>query len=311
MKWFRNISGRIHGAAPEDEGAERDRLDREIRHLEIRSRRMARELFSGEYRSSFKGKGIEFNTVREYQYGDDIRSVDWNTSARKHDLYVKLFSEERERSLLLVVDASGSMLFGSRHCSKKELAIEVAAVLANSAGQNNDKIGLIIFTDRVELYLPPRKGRHHLQTIIRSLKSFTPEHRGTNIDAVLSFIRFSRKRQEIIFLLTDMVDSEYERGMKLLNNRHDFILVHLLDPLEKSMPVGAMTALSDPETGEALWLDAGTREQCRRYGAEQQACHEALRKRLRRLRIDSIFLETNRSFIRELNTFFRYRERKA
>ncbi len=282
-----------------------------IRRVEIRSKRMASEMFSGEYHSSFKGKGIEFSNVREYQYGDDVRSIDWNTSARKHELYVKLFTEERERSLLLVVDASASMLFGSREQSKKDLALEVSAVLAFSALQNNDKVGLLVFTDRIETYIPPRKGRHHVLVILEELIRLKPRSRTTNIGAALSFIRYTRKRQEIIFLLTDLVDSEYEKGMKQLNTRHDFILVHISDPLDKALPLSSLLDLEEPETGLRLTIDGGSRLEIEHYRREQSKQHEELRQRLRRMRIDSIFLDTNRSFIGDLNSFFRHRERKV
>ncbi len=281
-----------------------------IRRVEIRSKRMASELFSGEYHSSFKGKGIEFSNVREYQYGDDVRSIDWNTSARKHELYVKLFTEERERSLLLVVDASASMLFGSRKQSKKDLALEVSAVLAFSALQNNDKVGLLVFTDRVETYIPPRKGRYHVLVILEELVRLKPRSRTTNIGAALSFIRYTRKRQEIIFLLTDLVDSDYEKGMKLLNTRHDFILVHISDPLDKALPYSGLLDLEEPETGLRLTIDGGNRREIERYRQEQSRQHDELRQRLRRMRIDSVFLDTDRPFRGDLNSFFRNRERK-
>ncbi len=281
-----------------------------IRRVEIRSKRMASELFSGEYHSSFKGKGIEFSNVREYQYGDDVRSIDWNTSARKHELYVKLFTEERERSLLLVVDGSASMLFGSRKQSKKDLALEVCAVLAFSALQNNDKVGLLVFTDRVETYIPPRKGRYHVLVILEELVRLKPRSRTTNIGAALSFIRYTRKRQEIIFLLTDLVDSDYEKGMKLLNTRHDFILVHISDPLDKALPYSGLLDLEEPETGLRLTIDGGSRREIERYRLEQSRQHDELRQRLRRMRIDSVFLDTDRPFTGDLNSFFRNRERK-
>jgi uncharacterized protein (DUF58 family) len=282
-----------------------------IRRVEIRSKRMASELFSGEYHSSFKGKGIEFSNVREYQYGDDVRSIDWNTSARKHELYVKLFTEERERSLLLVVDASASMLFGSREHSKKEVALEVSAVLAFSALQNNDKVGLLVFTDRVETYIPPRKGRHHVLVILEELIRMKPGNSTTNINAALSFIRYTRQRQEIIFLLTDLVDSDYEKGMKLLNTRHDFILVHISDPLDKALPLSSLLDIEEPETGMRLTLDGGSRREIEHYRSVQCKHYEELRHRLRRMRIDSLFLDTDRSFIGDLNSFFQHRERKV
>jgi len=285
-------------------------LQKMIRRVEIRSKRMASEQFSGEYHSSFKGKGIEFSHVREYQYGDDIRSVDWNTSARKHELYVKLFAEERERTLLLVVDGSASMLFGSQQRRKKELALEVSAVLAFSAIQNNDKVGLLVFTDRVESFIEPRKGRDHVLVILEELFRLKPQHRKTDINPALSFIHYTLRRHAIIFLMTDLVANDYEKGMKQLNNRHDFILVHISDPLDKALPHSALLDLEEPETGLRLTVDAGSRLNVARYQREQFKYQEELRQRLRRMRIDTVYLDTNRSFIGDLNSFFRYRERK-
>ncbi len=286
-------------------------LQKLIRRVEIRSKSMASELFSGEYHSSFKGKGIEFSNVREYQYGDDVRAIDWNTSARKHDLYVKLFTEERERTLLLVVDGSASMQFGSRERSKKALALELSAVLAFSAIQNNDKVGLLVFTDRVETFIAPRKGRQHVLVILEELFRLRPRSLKTDINAALIFIRYALRRQSIIFLLTDLVDNDYEKGMKQLNTRHDFVLVHLSDPLDKALPLSGLLDLEEPETGLRLTLDGGSRRKIERYRSEQSRVYEELRQRLRRMRIDSVFLDTDRSFIGELNSFFRYRERKV
>ncbi|ABL66442.1 protein of unknown function DUF58 [Chlorobium phaeobacteroides DSM 266] len=281
-----------------------------IRYVEIRSRRMASELFSGEYHSSFKGKGIEFSHVREYQYGDDVRAIDWNTSARKHDLYVKQFTEERERTMLLLVDGSASMLFGSRKRSKRDLALEVSAVLAYSAIQNNDKVGLLVFTDRIETFIPPAKGRRQVLVILDALFNLQPENRNTDITAALSFVRFTQKRKAIIFLLTDLDDRNYEGGMKLLNTRHDFVLVHLSDPLDKALPRTGLLLLEDPETRRSMIVDAGSRKKVERYREAQSRYYDDLRQRLRRMKIDTVFLDTDRSFISDLNAFFRYREQK-
>ncbi|MEE9903834.1 DUF58 domain-containing protein [Chlorobium sp.] len=281
-----------------------------IRRVEIRSRRLASELFSGEYHSSFKGRGIEFQSVREYQYGDDVRTIDWNTSARKHDLYVKQFTEERERSMLLLVDASASMFFGSGDRSKRRLAAEVGAVLAFSAIQNNDKVGLVIFTDRVESCIPPGKGRQQVLQILEALFRMQPQHRKTDIDAALSFVIHTRKRQSIVFLLSDLQGSGYERGMKLLNARHDFVLIHITDPLERELPRTGLLDIEDPETGSRITIDAGSPNALERFRNGQLAQAGDLRQKLMRMKIDTVNLETGRSFIGELNTFFRYRERR-
>lgn len=281
-----------------------------VRKLEIRSRRLVNELFSGEYHSSFKGRGIEFSQVREYQYGDDVRTIDWNTSAHKNDLYVKMFTEERERILMLVLDGSGSMLFGSGRL-KKELAAEVSAILAFSAVQNNDMVGLLVFTDKVETYIPPRKGRAHALVILNEIFSLRQCGRKTDIDAALSFIRRTQKRKAIIFLLTDLYGSEYERGMKLLNIRHEFVLIHIGDPLDHELPRAGLLDLVDPESGERLTIDAGSRAFLARYATERQREREALQRQLSRMKVDAVFLDTGKSIIGGLNAFFRHRERRV
>lgn len=285
-------------------------LARTIRRIEIRSKRLVNELFSGEYHSSFKGRGIEFSNVREYSWGDDVRAIDWNTSARKNDLYVKIFTEERERTLLLVLDGSGSMLFGSRQRMKTELAAEVCAVLAFSAISNNDKVGLLIFTDRVEKYIPPRKGRSHVLVILEEIIGFTPVSRRTDIDAAIRFIRSTRKRQAIIFLLTDLVDEHYEKAIKILNAKHDFVLIHLDDPLEREIPRSGLLHLRDPETGDTMVFDAARSVTLSRYRDFRKRQLDGLKKKLSTSNIDAVYLQTNRSITVPLDRFFRYREKK-
>ncbi len=279
-----------------------------IRRIEIRSKRLASEIFSGEYHSSFKGRGVEFSNVREYSWGDDVRTIDWNTFARKGELYVKLFTEERERTLLLVVDGSGSMLFGSRRRLKRELAAEVCALLGFSALMNNDKVGLLIFTDRVEKYIPPRKGRSHLLAILEAIFSLKPVSRKTSINAALAFVRNTHKRQSIIFLFTDLVDEDYEKGMQVLNVRHDFVLVHVSDLLDARMPPGGIIALEDAETDEKLMLDCSTLRGAERYRKMRLFERKDLEQRLQRKNIDTVFLETGCSVTGPLNRFFRNRE---
>ena len=282
-------------------------LSRAIRRIEIRSKRLASEMFSGEYHSSFKGRGIEFSNIREYSWGDDVRTIDWNTSARKSELYVKLFAEERERTLLLVVDGSGSMLFGSCRRLKRGLAAEVCALLGFSALMNNDKVGLLIFTDRVEKYIPPRKGRSHLLAILEEIFTLKPVSRKTSVNAALAFIRNTHKRQAIVFLLTDLFDEDYEKGMQVLNVRHDFVLVHLSDPLDAGLPRGGIIALEDAETDEQLMLDCSTFRGAERYRTMRLYERRDLEQRLQRKNIETVFLETGRSIIGPLNRFFRHR----
>ena len=289
---------------------EQKELTRRVRKLEIRSRKLVNELFSGEYHSSFKGRGIEFSHVREYQYGDDVRTVDWNTSAHKNGLYVKLFTEERERILMLVFDGSGSMLFGSGTQLKRDLAAEVASILAFSAVQNNDKVGLLIFSDHAETYIPPRKGRAHAEIILKAIFSVKYEGRKTDVDAALSFIRRTQKRKAIVILLTDLLGSSYERGMKMLNTRHDFVLIHLGDSLDRVLPRSGQLDLVDPESGERMTIDAASRTVRDRYAVVRQRERDELRRQLSRMKVDAVFLETGQSIISGLTAFFRYRERK-
>ncbi|NTU58537.1 MAG: DUF58 domain-containing protein [Chlorobiaceae bacterium] len=300
-----DIAGKEPGLAPDPK-----EMSRRVRKLEIRSRRLVNELFSGEYHSTFKGRGIEFSHVREYQYGDDVRTIDWNTSAHKNDLYVKMFTEERERTMMLVLDGSGSMLFGSMRL-KNELAAEVSAILAFSAVQNNDKVGLLVFTDRVERYIPPRKGRAHALVILNEIFSARQSGMKTDIDAALSFIRRTQKRKTIVFLLTDLLGSGYERGMKLLNMRHEFVLIHLGDPLDSELPRSALLDLVDPESGERITIDARSRVLLSRYSSERLHEREELRRQLGRMKVDTVFLDTGQSIIGGLNAFFRQRERKV
>ncbi len=299
-----DAAGNGAGQAPDPK-----EMSRRVRKLEIRSRRLVNELFSGEYHSSFKGRGIEFSHVREYQYGDDVRSIDWNTSAHKDDLYVKMFTEERERTMMLVLDGSGSMLFGSR-LLKKELAAEVSAILAFSAVQNNDKVGLLVFTDRVETYIPPRKGRAHSLVILNEIFSTRQNGRKTDINAALSFIRRTQKRKAIVFLLTDLLGSGYELGMKLLNMRHEFVLIHLGDPLDMEIPRSGLLDLVDPESGERITVDALSSRFLEDYSSNRLHEREELRRELRRMKVDAVFLDTGQSIIGGLNAFFRQRERK-
>jgi uncharacterized protein (DUF58 family) len=304
----RFMGATLPGASP---GREPNELTKKIRKLEIRSRRLVNELFSGEYHSSFKGRGIEFSHVREYQYGDDVRAVDWNTSAHKDGLYVKLFTEERERTMLLLLDGSGSMLFGSGARLKKDIAAEVSAILAFSAVQNNDKVGLLIFSDRVETYIPPRKGRAHALAILREIYSIEHSGRRTDIDAALGFIRRTQKRKAIVFLLSDLIGSGYERGMRLLNSRHDFVVIHLGDPLDTQLPRSCLLDLVDPESGERVTVDARSRVMLDHYASASRRDLDDLRRQLRRMKVDTAFLDTGSSIIGGLNAFFRNRERKV
>jgi uncharacterized protein (DUF58 family) len=283
-----------------------------IRRIEIHTRRLVNDSFAGEYHSVFKGRGMAFDEVRPYCPGDDIRSIDWNVTARTGEPHVKRFVEERELTVMLLVDASASGEFGSQGRFKRELAAELTAVLAFAATTNNDKVGLLIFTDQIELYIPPRKGRTHVLRLIRELLAFQPQHRGTDIKLALDNINQLLKRRSILFLVSDFLAEadSYRKALALTNRRHDLIAVDLHDPLERDIADVGLMALEDPETGELLWVDTSSR-----------AWREAFRQRMAQLEndksrallnasVDRISVTTHEDYIHPLTLFFQQRARR-
>src|SRR5207237_231114 len=228
---------------------------RQIRRLQLKARRAVEDLLGGEYHSVFKGTGIAFEEVREYQPGDDIRAIDWNVTARIGHPFIKRFIEERERTVILLVDASGSNQFGTQQQQKREVAAELAAVLAFSAISNNDKVGLIVFTDRVERFVPPRKGSRHVLRLIRDVLFFQPAHRGTSLRVGLDFLNRLLHRRTIVFLLSDFLDQDFEQSLKRTARHHDLIAIHITDPREEELPSVGLLELEDAETGERVLLD--------------------------------------------------------
>ncbi|GJQ33983.1 MAG: hypothetical protein HBSAPP04_28220 [Ignavibacteriaceae bacterium] len=285
-------------------------LFRKIRQLEIRTKGIVNTMFSGEYRSSFKGQGIEFSEVREYNYGDDIRMIDWNVSARQGKPFVKIYHEEREQTLMLMVDASGSLWFGSKYPLKYEMAIQLSAVLAFSAIKNNDKVGLCIFSDRIERYIAPRKGRTHVLRVLRELFSHQPEQRPTRLGLVSEYISRVLKRRAIVFLISDFDDTGFEKEIKILNQKHDLIAVMMRDMGELIPPRIGLATVRDPETGETTTVDFGNkrvREEFRQYYLRQ---HKESAEYIKKLHIDSIELFTHHDFVEKLMAFFRMRGRR-
>lgn len=285
-------------------------LFRKIRQLEIRTKGIVNNMFSGEYRSSFKGQGIEFSEVREYNYGDDIRMIDWNVSARQGKPFVKIYHEEREQTLMLMVDASGSLWFGSKYPLKYEMAIQLSAVLAFSAIKNNDKVGLCIFSDRIERYIAPRKGRTHVLRVLRELFSHQPEQRPTRLGLVSEYISRVLKRRAIVFLISDFDDLGFEKEIKILNQKHDLIAVIMRDMGELVPPHIGLATVRDPETGETTTVDFGSkrvREEFRQYYLKQ---HKESADQIKKLQIDSIELFTHHDFVEKLMAFFRMRGRR-
>lgn len=284
---------------------------KQVRLIELRTRGLVNSVFAGEYRSVFKGQGMEFAEVREYQPGDEVRSIDWNVTARTGRTYVKRYIEERELTVMLAVDCSGSGYFGTTRRFKQELAAEVCALLTMSAVRNNDRIGVLLFSDRVEHVVPPRKGRRHALRVIRDILVHEPQGRGTDITGALEYLRGMLTSQHaIVFLLSDLLEEGLERSLKLMRQRHDLVVATIEDPREREMPNVGLARFVDPETGATIELDTGDARVRSVFAQAATADRLARRKLLRRLAIDEIPLQTSAPYIDALLRFFRARERR-
>jgi uncharacterized protein (DUF58 family) len=286
-----------------------DEVTREVRRLEITTRHLVRDIVAGEYSSAFRGRGVEFSEVREYQPGDDIRTIDWNVTARLGAAYVKRYLEERELTVLFVVDASASGRFGTRVRTKQALAVEVCAVLALAAARNQDRVGAVWATDRVERFVPPRRGRRHTLRVINDLLAFEPEGAGTDLAEALRFIEPILRRRAVVFLVSDFLAAGYQPALERLARRHDLIALQLYDARERELPDLGLVSLYEPEGGSWTWLDTSREEvrlQFRRRGAEFD---RQLQQNIREHGADVIRLETGHSYAEPLLAFFRRRER--
>ena len=289
-------------------------IQKKIRRLELKTRGMVNTVFSGQYRSVFKGRGMNFEEVREYQPGDEVRTIDWNVTARfgevRGDAYVKKFTEERELTVMLVVDVSASGNFGSVHLSKRELAAEVASLLAFSAIRNNDKVGLILFSDHVELFITPKKGRLHTLRIIREILFFEPKGRGTEPAIALRHLNHVLHRRSVVFLISDFQAPDFSKELGITARRHDLIAIPIVDPREENLPDVGRVTLEDAETGEQLEIDTSKRSTRIAFrDAVDRETAERLRQ-FRSKRIDTISLQTDADYLPALRTFFRTRERR-
>ena len=281
-----------------------------VRKIQIRTSHLVSDLFGGEYHSVFKGRGMEFAEVRQYQPGDEVRTIDWNVTARTGEPYVKRFTEERELTVMLLVDASGSTRFGSVRQFKQELAAEIAALLAFSAITNNDKVGLVIFTDRIELAVPPRKGTRHVLRVIREILNHVPRGRGTDIPLALDHLEKVVRRRSVAFMLSDFQAPELRRPLRVANRRHDLIAVVLEDPRELTLPDVGLIALEDTESGEQGIIDTGD-PRVRAEFARRQAAGRTDRDRfLRSLAVDAVTVRTDQPYATALLRFFRQREKR-
>ena len=279
----------------------------QIRRLEIRTRGLVDNVFGGEYHTAFRGQGIEFSEVRPYQFGDDIRAIDWNVSARTGETYIKIFEEEREQTLLLCVDVSPSGAFGTRNKFKVDLAAELCAVAAFSAIRNNDKVGLILFSDHVERFVPPKKGRKHVLRMIRDIYAHEPQGKGTSINAALEHILHVQKRHAVVLLLSDFFDVGFETSLRVVSRKHDTIAVQLSDPSDAELPRVGLMEVQDPESGYTTWIDTLSQKTRSAYQARGTAREQQLSALLRSAKVDRILLRTDESFVEPLIRFFRKR----
>lgn len=285
-------------------------LLRKVRKIEIRTRALSHQIFAGEYHSAFKGRGMAFSEVREYQYGDDVRSMDWNVTARLRAPYVKVFEEEREMTVVLLIDISRSGLFGTSERTKRDLIAEIAAVLSFSAIINNDKVGALFFSDRVEEFIPPKKGRSHLLHIIREIIELKPKSDGTDVGQALRYLTNAMKKKCTAFVLSDMLDvnpdgsPRYEDALKVARNRHDISVIKVHDPRERTIPDVGLVHVKDSETGESAWINTSCKSTRAEYSRWFGAVNEGERRLFNRYQIDSVDIATDQDYVKGLMTFF-------
>jgi len=283
---------------------------KKVRKIEIHTKGMVNNIFGGEYQSAFKGRGMEFSEVRAYTYGDDIRQIDWNVTARTGEPFIKMFEEEREQTLMLCVDISPSGVFGSRTQSKMELAIEICAVLAFSAIKNSDKVGLVLFTDVIEKVVPPKKGRIHVLRLIRELLTTEPEGTGTDISEALSYVNRLLNRRAIVVMASDFQDDNYDKQLKITNKKHDLVSIFINDKLEDELPDLGLIPLKDAETGQEVLVDTSSKKVRQAYRKRRITEKKQIRNQFLRMKIDTIELHTNESYVQPLMNFFHRRARR-
>jgi uncharacterized protein (DUF58 family) len=283
---------------------------KQVRQIEIKTKGVVNQVFSGEYHSVFKGRGMEFSEVREYQFGDDIRNIDWNVTARFGHPFIKIFEEERELTVMILADLSGSLLFGTKDKTKQQIAAELSAILSFSALKNNDKVGLILFTDKIEKFVPPRKGRKHVLRIIREVLSFEPEGKTTDIRKALEYMNNAIKKRSIVFLLSDFIDEGYEKILRIIGKKHDLIGILLKDEREYNIPKIGLIKFSDAETGEERWIDTSDRKIQESFRRKRSEEIQRLKQLFNSSRLDKIEIETGKDYIKPLIQFFRIRERR-
>lgn len=287
---------------------ETSELLKKVRKIEIKTRGLSSHIFSGEYHSAFKGRGMAFSEVREYTPGDDIRSIDWNVTARFSTPFVKVFEEERELSVVLVVDVSASGAFGTNHQLKQELITELCAVVAFSAAQNNDKIGVIFFSDKIEKFIPPKKGKTHVLRIIRELIEFKAENKQTNIEVALKYLTNIIKKRSIVFLISDfLTEPNYKDALKIANKKHDLVALRIADKHETELPDVGLIKLKDNETGKIIWVDSSDKSFRKKFEVNHLKFEDDLKDTFNRSGIDATKIMTHESYIKPLMNLFKNR----
>ncbi|QEM12917.1 DUF58 domain-containing protein [Mucilaginibacter rubeus] len=283
-------------------------LLKKVRKIEIKTRGLSNHLFSGEYHSAFKGRGMAFSEVREYQIGDEIRTIDWNVTARFNAPYVKVFEEERELTVMILMDVSGSENFGTQNQQKQDLATELCAVLAFSAIQNNDKVGILFFSDKIEKFIPPKKGRSHILMIIRELIAFQPENKGTNVAEALKYFTSVIKKKCTAFVISDFITSDFENEIKIANKKHDIIALKLYDKHEEEFPNLGLIPVKDEESGQIMWVNTGDKAVRDAFKWDAVKRNAALQDTFRRSGVDYTTIGTHESYVKPLMTLFKKRE---
>ena len=282
-------------------------LLKKVRQIEIKSRRLSDNLFGGEYLSTFKGRGMTFSEVRQYQYGDDVRSIDWNVTARYNEPYVKVFEEERELTMMLIVDISGSESFGTKNQQKRDMVTEIAATLAFSATQNNDKIGLLLFSDQIELYIAPKKGKSHVLRIIRELIEFEPKSKKTDLSQALKYLSSVMKKKAIVFVLSDFMDTHYERTLKIVGRKHDVTGIRIYDQNEVSMPNLGMVPMLDAETGKTMLVNTASKSVRKGYEQYYNKSVEYFEKTFTHSGAGTISSRIDESYVKKLLGYFKHK----
>ena len=284
-------------------------LLKKVRKIEIKTKRLSNHIFSGEYHSSFKGRGMTFSEVRQYQYGDDIRAIDWNVTARYNDTHIKVFEEERELTMVLMVDISGSEFFGTTEQFKRDTITEIAATLAFSATQNNDKVGLVLFSDDIELFIPPKKGKSHVLRIIRELIEFTPESKKTDIAEAFKFLSNVMKKKAIVFMLSDFMDDDYERTLKIVGNKHDITGIRVYDKHDEEIPNLGLVPMLDSETNAVQLINTGSKRVRSNYKATALRLSDYFKSTFKKSGSGTIDTRVDEDYVKKLLGYFKHKGR--